>query len=134
MKIQEKSFKNFIFIIIAEIIEIIFNFLVLFILTHIFSPNLYVYYSFSLAFFSFLMIFARFGIGTTIIKSIAALNIKNSKEITKLVSNGFRLVAFLSMITSITLFLFSNLIEKIYKMPGLGCNLQFITLYLFSFL
>ena len=132
MEIQEKIFKNFILVIITEVVEIISNFLILYILTHIFPPDLYVYYSFSIAFYSFLVIFANFGLGTTIIRNISTLDMNKSEKIKELISGGFFLVIVFSIIPSVLLFLFSNYIEQIYNLPSMAVNLNFISLYLFS--
>ena len=131
MNIKEKTFKDLIVASITELIGFISNFLILYLLSRIYPPNEFVLYPFSNAFLLFFLIFANFGIGTTIIRYLSASRDEGMEKIKKVISEGFRWELLFTMIASLILFSISTLFEEVYRMPNLAIFLRYTSLYLF---
>lgn len=127
------NYRNFLFITIAELIEFSSNFLIIYLITKIYTPDSFALYSITNSFIAFFLIIANFGIGSTIIKFLTEKKKSSYSEINKVVSTSFRIVFFISLIISILLFLNSDLLENIYDMNGLSGVIKFAALYFLLF-
>jgi len=132
MKSKGKAVNNLILTSITELYGFSSNILIIILLSQMFPPNIFVLYPFSTAFLLFFLIFANFGLNTTIIQKLSA-----SKEkkliVNKLISEGFKWELLFTMIASLTLFFTAETFEIIYGMPNLSLVLKFTSLYLFFF-
>ena len=107
MSISGRTVKNFILTLITELIGFISNFIIIYILSHLYSPAEFSSYSFSFTFISFFMIMANFGLGSTIIQYIAAKKDQDNEGVQKLITEGFKLIFLFSSIASLILFIIS---------------------------
>lgn len=133
MSISEKTFKNFVLILISESVAFFSNFAIIYIITQLYSPSELASYSFAFTFISFFAIFASFGLGATIIRNLSAQKDQEKGNIHKLITEGFKLIFLFSSITSFFLFITSIFINQIYHIPDLGIILSFASIYLFFF-
>jgi O-antigen/teichoic acid export membrane protein len=131
MLISGRTLKNFVLTLITELIGFSANVIIIYILSHLYSQTEFSSYSFSFTFISFFMIMANFGLGSTIIQSVAAKKDQDKEGVQKLVTEGFKLIFIFSAITSLILFIISNFVNSIYNIPDLGIALSFASIYLF---
>ena len=131
MNEKENAFKSLISTSITEFIGYIFNFLILYILILNYPLKEFVYYPFASVFLIFFLIFANFGLGTTIIRYLSALKEDGLEKIKKIFTEGFRLIFLFTLTTSLIFFFMADLFEQIYNMPNLALMLKFTSLYLF---
>ncbi|MFX1396096.1 MAG: oligosaccharide flippase family protein [Promethearchaeota archaeon] len=116
---------------ITETFAFITNFGIIYILSNIFSPSEYAYYSLSITFYGFFFLFTNFGIGWTVLRHVSANTNNNTKKKAELISQGFTYSFLFGLLFSALLFFLSSYFEIIYDMPHLGINLKYISIYLF---
>ena len=130
MSISGRTFNNLLLIIITESLVFFSNFIIIYILTHLYNPSEFASYSFSFTFISFFLIISNLGLGSTLIRYLSSQKDQEKENLQKLITEGFKLILMFSTITSFILFLISKFINNIYNLPDLGIILSYASIYL----
>ena len=92
MSISGRTFNNLLLIIITESLVFFSNFIIIYILTHLYNPNEFASYSFSFTFISFFLIIANLGLGSTLIRYLSSQKDQEKENLQKLITEGFKLI------------------------------------------
>lgn len=130
MQIYQESLSAFILSAIALIFHSIITFFINYILVNLLTSYNYAYFSLSFNLYYLFLLISTFGMEPVIIRLLSN-KLNDFEGLENTISNCFHWILMFTSITTIFLLFSSDFFETLYKMPGLGLVLRYLSFFLF---